>query len=127
MLQRLPSQPPIAPPQSQVKWTHWAKWTKCALLTFPFFISACRGTDTQDNQYAAAPVDGVTIKAQWGAGRDRLGLQNNRAGLISYAAEGDTNCTVRGNTTAIDGGFQIRPDGDEFCAVDVRMDKAAVV
>ena len=100
---------------------------RALFLPLLFVLTSCGGGEEQANQAGAAPVDGVTIKAQWGAGRDRLCLQNNRAGLISFAAAGDANCMVRGNTVAIEGGFQLKPDGDNACTIDIRMDQGAVV
>ena len=96
-------------------------------IPLSMLLVACGGGSDPDNQNAAAAVDGVTIKAQWGAGRDRLCLQNNRAGLITFATAGDNNCMVKGATVTTDGGFQLKPDGDESCTIDIRMDGGAVV
>ena len=52
-----------------------------------------------------------------GQGRNRLCLaaEGERAGIITYAAGGDSNCSVRGRLS----GGAIAPDGDELCRIPV--------
>jgi hypothetical protein len=41
--------------------------------------------------------------------------------VITYAASGDSNCTVRGSFSA-GSDSRIKPNGDERCAIDVAVD-----
>jgi hypothetical protein len=88
------------------------------------FTASCREA-AQGN--AAEPAGTDALDAYAGAGRDRLCLAPNggTAGLITFAATGDSNCSIRGTF----GGAQdarIKPNGDEACAVPVRVEGARV-
>jgi hypothetical protein len=63
----------------------------------------------------------------WSAGRDRLCLRDDRAGLIVYAAEGNSNCTVRGAIANEGRSFRIQPDGEGSCTIDVQRDGSALI
>jgi hypothetical protein len=97
------------------------------LILSSLLLFACGRSDEAANQSAAGEERGVTAKQLWGTGRDRLCLQNGRAGLIVYAAQGDANCMVRGTAERAQGTIRIRPDGEESCAVTARLDNGAVV
>lgn len=97
----------------------------CATL----LLAACRQNGPAEEQAntPSAPSAGQT-QALWAAGaRDRLCVTTERAGLIVYADQGDSNCTVRGAVESAAGGYRIRPDGDQGCVIDARIDGASLV
>jgi hypothetical protein len=53
-----------------------------------------------------------------GAGRDRLCVDGERVGFITFG-DGDANCSVRGRLeSAGDGRLAIIPNGDEDCRIE---------
>jgi hypothetical protein len=96
------------------------------ILSF-LLLFACGPSDEAANQSAAGEQPGGTIKQVWGTGRDRLCLQNERAGLIVYAAQGDANCMVRGTAEGVDATIRIKPDGDESCTITARLDNGSML
>ena len=53
-----------------------------------------------------------------GQGRDRLCVQGDRAGFVTYGA-GDGNCSARGRLERSGEAANLRPDGDEDCRISV--------
>lgn len=99
------------------------------LLLIPalLLVSACGQGEKDADQAAATNTQAVVIEQLYGAGRDRMCLQEQRAGLIVYAAEGDSNCMVRGTADREGGIIRIKPDSDEACSIAVRTEANAVV
>jgi hypothetical protein len=84
-------------------------------------LGACRqAEEPSPPPPAATTADGATLVFA-GEGRDRLCLKEGeqRAGVITYAASGDNNCSVRG---AAAGSGEIRPDGDSSCVIPLRRE-----
>ena len=98
-----------------------------ALLLLSFALASC-GQDEQVASEAEPTEQGsASLEGVWGdEGRDRLCLKGERAGLIVYASEGDTNCMVRGSIERAGGNARIRPDGDASCAIEVQRDGEAI-
>lgn len=69
---------------------------------------------------ANGPATSSGVAVYSGSGRNRLCLEEGRAGLIVYAASGDANCSVRGTAETTGGGLVIRPDGDQSCRIEAR-------
>ena len=53
-----------------------------------------------------------------GQGRDRLCVDGDRAGFVTYGA-GNANCSARGKLDRGGAATSIRPDGDEDCRIPV--------
>ncbi len=80
------------------------RWLPLLLL----FLASC----SPDGQ----PEPGKGLYA--GQGRDRMCVDGNRIGFISYGA-GDTNCSVRGQISRSgERLLSIRPTGDQDCRIE---------
>ena len=89
------------------------------LLLAPFLLaSAC----SRDELPAAEAEKGEAVVAGYTAdGRDRMCLSlrpGGQAGVITYAAGSDSNCSMRG-TWSDGAGAAIKPIGDAACSVPV--------
>ena len=62
-----------------------------------------------------------------GQGRDRMCLKGERAGFITYAPSGDTNCAVRGAASLSRDTLRITPDGDPACTIEAQRDGSGFV
>jgi hypothetical protein len=51
-----------------------------------------------------------------GRGRDRLCVEGDRAGFVTYGA-GDANCSARGRIERAGAAASFRPDGEEDCRI----------
>nr|WP_314445402.1 hypothetical protein [uncultured Sphingomonas sp.] len=101
---------------------------RLALVSVLFFLSSCgQGGETTNDSNAALSAGAAVVGSQWSSGRDRMCLGQESAGLIVYAAEGDTNCTVRGTAERAGGIIRITPNGDQACTIEARGDGGAVV
>ena len=62
-----------------------------------------------------------------GQGRDRLCVEGDRAGFVTYGA-GEANCSARGRIERAGATASFRPDGDEDCriAVTISGDRASL-
>ncbi|GAA4018451.1 hypothetical protein GCM10022280_17450 [Sphingomonas swuensis] len=77
-------------------------------------MAACRQEEAAP---AAETVPDAAAAEVYASGpRDRLCLKpgEQRAGIITFAKTGDSNCSVRGSITNPQA---IRPDGDTTCAI----------
>ncbi|GAA4007639.1 hypothetical protein [Sphingomonas humi] len=125
----------FSPDQSGTSSWRGTKWTKCNPRQILFsaaatlLLASCSNSAEQaaDPPAAAADQAADAVAGNWAAGRDRLCLANGRGGLITYAAQGGSNCMIRGSAVRSQGGFQLKPDGEEACTIDIRTDKSAVV
>ena len=61
-----------------------------------------------------------------GNGRDRLCMEGDRAGFITYG-EGDANCSAHGRIDRTGGQrLAIIPDGDQDCRIEANEDAGAI-
>lgn len=88
---------------------------RATLIPLLLLTAACRQHEAAPEEPVQAPETSA-VTAFAGTGRDRLCLkeEEGRAAFITYAAQGDTNCSVRGSASD---GPAIRPDGDTSCAI----------
>jgi hypothetical protein len=99
---------------------------RLALIPLLLMTGSCRQEaaviEPEAQQESAAAV---TVYA--GNGRDRLCLaeQGGTASFITFAASGDTNCTVRGSWPA-SGPQAIKPNEDRSCTILFNKDGQSV-
>jgi hypothetical protein len=99
-----------------------------ALLTLALALAGCGPSEQVANKAEPTQQGSASLEGLWGdGGRDRLCLKGERAGLIVYAGEGNTNCTVRGGVERTAGAARIRPDGDASCVIEARQDGNALI
>ena len=88
---------------------------RCIFLVPLLLLAACGRDDAE----AVPPTEeGSRIAVYAAQGRDRLCLSaapGGQAGIITFAATGDNNCSLRGSWTAA----AIRPAGDSACAIPI--------
>ena len=101
-------------------------------LFLVFAASGCGGKEAANEQLASREADAAApAKAAdevWsGAGRNRLCLRDGRAGLIVYASQGDSNCSLRGSFKDSGNGYRIEAEGDPSCRIEARREGNALL
>ena len=102
------------------------KLTKLTVAAVSLLLAGCRAQEPAPGANQTLDAGAPATITYAGEGRDRLCLSREPggvAGFITYAANGVTNCAVRGTWTDGDGAA-IRPNGDERCVIRIDSESA---